>query len=88
MKQRGAVEDILDFINMVEVHVKTELPNNKVEEILGKLDTMKLYAKDRASATTDFTITLSDLLHSLHSQSKELSGISNALLQNIHKFKL
>lgn len=85
-KQRQAVEDILYFLEQVETHLK-KLDASEENEVLQKVDDMRLLAKDRASTTTEMTITLSDLVKSLHGQSKELSGVSNNLLENLSKFK-
>jgi hypothetical protein len=49
---------------------------------------MRDVANERTSIATDITITLSDLLNSLHNQSSDLSEISNTLLDQMSKFKL
>lgn len=88
MKQREVVEEILSFLDDVEKQLKMSATNQQVNELLEKVEVMRESAKERAAITTDFTITLSDLLTSLHDQSKELADISNTLLQNIQTFKL
>jgi methyl-accepting chemotaxis protein/uncharacterized FlaG/YvyC family protein len=88
MKQRDIVDDILEFIDQVETHLQDEEQNDKVRSTLAKITIMREYARDRASSTTDMTLTLSDLLKSLHNQSKGLADISKNLLQRIQKFKL
>ncbi|MBO1513935.1 methyl-accepting chemotaxis protein [Metabacillus bambusae] len=85
-KQRQVVEDILYFLDQVEKHLK-ELETPEDNEILQKVDDMRLFARERASTTTEMTITLSDLVKSLHGQSKELSDVSKNLLEHLAKFK-
>jgi methyl-accepting chemotaxis protein/uncharacterized FlaG/YvyC family protein len=88
MKQREIVDDILEFLEQMEEQLKTAEPNDEVRNTLAKIEMMKEYATDRAASTTDMTLTLSDLLSSLHVQSKDLADISKSLLQRIFKFKL
>jgi hypothetical protein len=87
-KSREAVGDIFDFLDRLESHLRSTGETKDVEDILNKIDIMRQIAQNGAAATTEITITLSDLLKSLHHQSTELSDISQHLLQDIMKFKL
>lgn len=88
IKAREQLDEISEFLDDIAQVLQPNTHVDKVREILEKLEFMKKMAKERTSATTDITITLSDLLNSLHGQSSELSDISNTLLEQIGKFKL
>jgi methyl-accepting chemotaxis protein len=88
IKAREQLYEITEFLNDVEQALQPYSDNEKTKEILAKLDAMKEVANERTAATTNMTITLSDLLQSLHDQSSELSDISNTLLEHMSKFKL
>lgn len=85
---REQLDEIMYFLEKVERYLGSLPENDHTKEIIEKVYTMRQMAKERTAVTTDMTITLSDLLKSLHSQSTELSDLSNGLLQNISKFKL
>lgn len=88
IKSREQLFDITLFLEEVSKVLAPYQADENAREILGKVDIMKEVANERTSATTDMTITLSDLLKSLHGQSSELSEISNTLLEQMEKFKL
>jgi methyl-accepting chemotaxis protein len=85
---REKLDDILEFLNAIEETLRSAPQTEKTNELLQHFDAMRQVALDRTAATTDMTITLSDLLKSLRDQSNEMSKLSNDLLQNISKFKL
>lgn len=88
IKAREQLDEIIEFLDDIAQVLQPNTDVDKVREILRKLEFMKKMAKERTCATTEITITLSDLLNSLHGQSSELSEISNTLLEQIGKFKL
>ncbi|MEG9295795.1 methyl-accepting chemotaxis protein [Mangrovibacillus sp. Mu-81] len=88
IKSREQLNEITAFLDEIAASLLI-LPNaGGTEEILERVDALKQIAKDRTAATTDTTITLSDLVQSLHEQASELSDISNSLLDYMGKFKL
>ncbi|WP_100407019.1 methyl-accepting chemotaxis protein [Bacillus solitudinis] len=87
-KAREQLFEIIEFLEGVEQVLQPYNDNENVEKTLGQVEAMKVIANERTSTTTGMTITLSDLLKSLHGQSSELSDISNNLLEKISKFKL
>ena len=88
IKSREQLYEITEFLNEIEEIFQPYKDNKSVEVLLNKFEFMREVANERTAVTTDFTITLSDLLQSLHGQSSELSDISNKLLEHIGKFKL
>jgi len=88
MKSREQLDEIISFLDELVETLQPYKKNERVLHIIEKVEDMKQIANERTAATTDMTITLSDLIHSLHGQSRELSEISNALLESMKKFKL
>ncbi|MEK4885975.1 methyl-accepting chemotaxis protein [Bacillus sp. FSL W8-1127] len=88
MKSREQLDEIISFLDEFVETLQPYKKNEQVLHIIEKVEDMKQIANERTAATTDMTITLSDLIHSLHGQSRELSEISNALLESMKKFKL
>lgn len=88
IQSREQLHEIHEFLDEIEEVLNT-LPNDEnTKAIFDKMDAMRQIANDRTATTTEMTIQLSDLLQSLHGQSKELSNIANTLLQQISRFKL
>ncbi|WML49527.1 hypothetical protein RCG23_05940 [Neobacillus sp. PS3-34] len=85
---RDQLFEIMEFLDDLGQVLQPNNHNEKVQEILKQLEYMREMAQYRTHATTEITITLSDLLKSLHEQSSELSEISNTLLEQMGKFKL
>jgi methyl-accepting chemotaxis protein len=84
---RAATDEIMYFLDQVESKLgDTTSDDNK--EMANEIERLRNLAKERAESTTDMTLTLSDLLKSLHEESSQLSGIANSLQQNLSKFKL
>lgn len=88
IKAREQLYQIMEFIDETEQVLNPYNEQEQVQKVLGKLDIMREIAKEQTSATTNTTITLSDLLKSLYGQSSELSDISRSMLEQISKFKL
>lgn len=88
MKSREQLYEIISFLDELVETLQPYKKNEQVLHLIEKVEDMKQIANERTAATTDMTITLSDLIHSLHGQSRELSEISNALLESMKKFKL
>ncbi|WP_053220239.1 methyl-accepting chemotaxis protein [Virgibacillus senegalensis] len=84
---REAMTEVDDFLNEVKEVLQT-IDTPQAREILDRLDDFRQLSKDRAASTTDITITLADLLKSLHGQSAALSAISRKLLDNLKVFQL
>jgi methyl-accepting chemotaxis protein len=88
IRSRDQLNEIMSFLEEIE-HTMNIYPKAGItEDVLSKIETLKHIAKDRTAATTETTITLSDLVQSLHEQASELSDISNSLLEYMGKFKL
>ncbi|MCI2256046.1 methyl-accepting chemotaxis protein [Domibacillus sp. PGB-M46] len=85
MKSREQLYEITEFLNDV---LNALEPTKENSSVIENVERMKKVATDRTAAVTNATITLSDLMQSLHEQSSELSAISNILLKHISKFKL
>jgi HAMP domain-containing protein len=88
IKSREQLYEIITFLDEVTEVLQPYKENDNVLSVLEKIEPMKEVANERTAATTEITITLSDLLKSLHGQSSELSEISNTLLEQMDKFKL
>ena len=88
MKSREQLDEIISFLDDLVEILKPYKENEQVLHVMERAEDMKKIANERTAATTDMTITLSDLIESLHGQSKELSEISNTLLDSMKKFKL
>lgn len=88
MQARDQLYAITEFLDNVYEVLLPYKDNEKAVVVIEKIEEMKQVANERTGATTNTTITLSDLLKSLHGQSSDLSDISNALLEQIGKFKL
>jgi methyl-accepting chemotaxis protein len=88
MKSREQLYEITEFLDeMIDV-LQPYKQNEKVGNIIEKIEVMRQIVNERTAATTEMTITLSDLVQSLHEQAQELSEISNTLLNYMAKFKL
>lgn len=85
---RDSIEEINIFLDQVEEQLEPQKGNPKAKEILDKMDQIRTLTSERTNTATEITITLSDLFKSLHSQSSELSELSNSLLNQLSKFKL
>lgn len=87
-KARESIEEINFFLDQVEVQLEPQKENPRAKEILDNMDQIRRVVREGTNNATEITITLSDLLKSLHGQSSELSDISNSLLKQLSKFKL
>ncbi|OMP67509.1 methyl-accepting chemotaxis protein [Domibacillus epiphyticus] len=85
MKSREQLYEITEFLNSVLNVLESSEENST---IIKDIEKMRKVANDRTASVTNTTITLSDLMQSLHEQSSELTSISNKLLEHISKFKL
>jgi hypothetical protein len=88
IKSRDQLYEFTEFLSDVEHVLHPYCEHDHVGKLLEKVGGMRQIGNDYTAATTDMTITLSDLLKSLHGQSSDLSDISNTLLQQISRFKL
>ncbi|OLN22627.1 hypothetical protein BTO30_08215 [Domibacillus antri] len=85
MKSREQLYEITEFLNDI---LNVLEPSEENSAIIKNVEKMRSVAENRTAAVTNTTITLSDLMQSLHEQSSELSTISKILLEHISKFKL
>lgn len=85
---REAADEVMDFMNRVEAYLQQAPHDEKKDKLLQDVEKVRNIELQRAAATTNMTLTLSDLLKALHEQSSELSDIANNVLQNMTKFKL
>ncbi|RTR36161.1 methyl-accepting chemotaxis protein [Robertmurraya yapensis] len=88
LKAREQLFEITEFLDSVEKVLESHSHHEHVKDILGKMDKMREVANERTAATTNTTITLSDLLQSLYGQSQELSEIASNLMQQMSRLKL
>ncbi|CAH0346424.1 methyl-accepting chemotaxis protein [Bacillus sp. CECT 9360] len=88
MKSRDQLYEITQFLDRLADVLKTNNQNEDDQKLINEIEVMRDLANERTVSTTNITITLSDLLQSLHLQSSELSNISNILLDSMGKFKL
>ncbi|ENH97536.1 hypothetical protein J416_05978 [Gracilibacillus halophilus YIM-C55.5] len=58
------------------------------QEVFDKLNRIQTLIRKSSNYTTEMTVTLSDLLESLQTQSESLSDISKKLLKNLEQFTL
>jgi methyl-accepting chemotaxis protein len=88
LQSREQLHEIHAFLDEMEKILNKLSHDENAKIILSKMDAMRQLANDRTAVTTEMTIHLSDLLKSLHGQSKELSHIANALLGQMSRFTL
>lgn len=88
MKSREQLYEISEFLDGILEVLEPYKENKNIVTLMEEVEKMRQVANDRTAATTNTTITLSDLLQSLHGQSSELSDIAKVLLEHIGKFKL
>jgi methyl-accepting chemotaxis protein len=88
LRSREQLYEITEFLDEFADILQPYKQNENVGNIIEKIEVMRQIVNERTAATTDMTITLSDLLQSLHGQSMELSEISNTLLDYMANFKL
>ncbi|RAK23527.1 hypothetical protein B0I26_101490 [Anoxybacillus vitaminiphilus] len=87
IESRELLEEALAILDAVEKEISNSSLSNK-EELFEKLEMVRKIAHVRTSSTTEMTITLSDLMQSLHRQSEQLTDISETLLKSLERFKL
>jgi methyl-accepting chemotaxis protein len=88
IKSREQFYEISGFLDGIMEVLEPYKENKDIVTIIEEVEKMRQVANDRTAATTNTTITLSDLLQSLHGQSSDLSDIAKVLLEHIGKFKL
>ncbi|MRG85039.1 methyl-accepting chemotaxis protein [Salinibacillus xinjiangensis] len=84
---REFMNEIDEFLSRAEEALKP-IQSDQSQEILNQIRNICELAKDNSNSATEMTITLADLLKSLHGQSEALSEISKKLLQNMEQFNL
>lgn len=85
---REQLDEINDYLKKAEMTLIAYNHDENVQDILESMGKMRERANQYTAATTNITITLSDLLQSLYEQSRELSFISNTMLERMSNFKL
>ncbi|WP_018933372.1 methyl-accepting chemotaxis protein [Gracilibacillus lacisalsi] len=80
----------LGEMNYLLDQIEKKMLDEKIEdqETVANIKHLREVLKHSSITTTEITITLSDLLKSLHSQSESLSEISKKLLENLEQFTL
>lgn len=73
------------LIAQIETYLKDDENDQEIQAILAKVREL---VHVQSNSTTEMTITLSDLLKSLHGQSSSLSDISKKLLKSLEEFQL
>lgn len=84
---RETNEEITSILDEFENFLESS-KDNKAENVLEQMNRIRALVSSRTNSTTEMTLTLSDLLKSLHNQSASLSEISKKLLQNMEQFEL
>ncbi|WAH36785.1 methyl-accepting chemotaxis protein [Alicyclobacillus dauci] len=84
---RAAADEFIYFLDQMESALPEEF-KEKNGPLLANMEQIRTLVRERTEATTDMTLTLSDLLKSLHDESSQLSEIANSLRQNLSDFKL
>jgi methyl-accepting chemotaxis protein len=87
IESREQLEEVLAMLDAIEKEISNSPISNK-EELFQKLEQLRKIAHARTFSTTEMTITLSDLMQSLHRQSEQLTDISETLLKSMERFKL
>ncbi|WP_337019565.1 methyl-accepting chemotaxis protein [Oceanobacillus massiliensis] len=82
---REKTDDINYIIEEMEKHLTEDAKDQELRMHLAKVREL---VQTQSNSTTEMTITLSDLLKSLHGQSSSLSDISKKLLKNLEEFQL
>jgi methyl-accepting chemotaxis protein len=88
LNAREQLEELMNFLDSLERYLQSRPETEKEKDLLEQIHVIREITKDRTVATTDMTLSLSDLLKSLHEQASDLSDLSNNLLEHIKKFKL
>ncbi|WP_067724664.1 methyl-accepting chemotaxis protein [Oceanobacillus damuensis] len=83
---RESAEELAYLITQIEkILEENKIADHLVYENFSRIQSLM---ENQATSTTEMTITLSDLLKSLHGQSASLSEIAKKLLNNLEQFKL
>ncbi|BDG45738.1 methyl-accepting chemotaxis protein [Parageobacillus sp. KH3-4] len=88
MKSREQLYEITEFFDEMIAALQPYKQDENIGNVIERVEVMRKMANEQTAATTEMTIALSDLLQSLHEQARELSEISNLLLDYMAKFKL
>lgn len=88
LKEREQLDEMNDYLNTLESYFINQDGLSNQTKALKKIALLKRMVKERTTTTTDMTLTLSELLESLHQQSSEMSKIANSLLESIKPFRL
>ncbi|GGA29703.1 HAMP domain-containing protein [Paenibacillus physcomitrellae] len=83
---RGSIDEIEFFLNQVKESLELKAGHAEVQPLIEQIDEIRQIFRDKTNNATLISITLSDLLKSLHGQSSELSGLSQSLLRQLEKF--
>ena len=87
MQNREQLLELTELLDEITTFYYNDENKVKNHFILEKIDKIRDISQNRTAATTEITITLSDLLKSLQQQSSDLSDISTNLLNQIEQFK-
>ncbi|WP_208643781.1 HAMP domain-containing protein [Paenibacillus barcinonensis] len=84
---RSSTAEIEYILELMKERVQAQLNETESNEIVQHIDEIRNVIQDKTNSATVISITLSDLLKSLHKQSSELSERSQSLLKKLGKFK-
>ncbi|WP_102027420.1 methyl-accepting chemotaxis protein [Salirhabdus sp. Marseille-P4669] len=84
---RESLDELLYLIEKLENYLQT-INTDDSKAILAKVVDMRELVKVRSSVSTEMTITLADVLKSLHGQSAALTDIAKDLLESMETFNL
>ncbi|EPZ44511.1 methyl-accepting chemotaxis protein [Alicyclobacillus acidoterrestris] len=85
---RAAAEGFMDFLDRVESKLQSIPDTSETSVLMDEITRIRNLVKKRTEATTDMTLTLADLLTSLHEEAVKLSDIAARLQGNLSGFKL
>ncbi|TFE03963.1 hypothetical protein [Jeotgalibacillus salarius] len=80
-------EEVSHLLKDAERFIKLYAPPEETDKYLEKVNLMMLHVHTKSVAATEVTITISDLLDSLHSQASDLAETSQEMMEVIDTFK-
>ncbi|WP_420844228.1 HAMP domain-containing protein [Jeotgalibacillus terrae] len=87
MMARHESEEVTHMLKDAERFVRIYAPPKDADKYLEKISLMRHHVQSKSEAATEITITISDLLHSLHSQAESLAETSQEMTELIDTFK-
>ncbi|WP_404404938.1 HAMP domain-containing protein [Jeotgalibacillus malaysiensis] len=88
LMERHENEEVTQLLQDAEQFVKMYAPVKDVEAYLEKIHLMRSLYQQKSAAAAEVTISISDLLHSLHGQAEALAETSQDMMEIIDTFKI